>query len=33
VVHVETLLSIPLAWVLGPAGSLSAGYVFGLLVR
>ena len=33
VVHAETLLSIPLAWVLGPAGSLSAGYVFGLLVR
>ena len=32
VVHVETLLSIPIAWVLGPAGSLSAGYVFGLLV-
>jgi PiT family inorganic phosphate transporter len=33
VVHLETLLSIPIAWVLGPAGSLSAGYVFGLLVR
>ncbi|HET8752496.1 MAG TPA: inorganic phosphate transporter [Gaiellaceae bacterium] len=33
VVHLETLLSIPLAWVLGPAGSLTAGYVFGLLVR
>jgi inorganic phosphate transporter, PiT family len=31
-VHVETLLSIPLAWVLGPAGSLTAGYAFGLLV-
>ncbi|MFL5959090.1 MAG: inorganic phosphate transporter [Gaiellaceae bacterium] len=33
VVHVETLLSIPLAWVLGPAGAISAGAVFGLLVR
>jgi PiT family inorganic phosphate transporter len=33
VVHAETLLSIPLAWVLGPAGSVGAGYVFGLLVR
>ncbi|HEU5477681.1 MAG TPA: inorganic phosphate transporter [Gaiellaceae bacterium] len=33
VVHLDTLLSIPVAWVLGPAGSLSAGYVFGLLVR
>jgi PiT family inorganic phosphate transporter len=32
-VHVETLLSIPLAWVLGPAGSLAGGDVFGLLVR
>ena len=32
-VHTRTLLSIPIAWVLGPAGSLSAGYVFGLLVR
>jgi inorganic phosphate transporter, PiT family len=33
VVHVETLLSIPLAWILGPAGALAAGYVFGLLAR
>ncbi|HZT93494.1 MAG TPA: inorganic phosphate transporter [Gaiellaceae bacterium] len=32
-VHLETLLSIPLAWVVGPAGSLTAGYLFGLLVR
>jgi PiT family inorganic phosphate transporter len=32
-VHLETLLSIPLAWVLGPAGAITAGYVFGLLVR
>jgi len=32
-VHLETLLSIPIAWVLGPAGSLAAGYAFGLLVR
>jgi PiT family inorganic phosphate transporter len=32
-VHVETLLSIPVAWILGPAGSIAAGYVFGLLVR
>ncbi len=32
-VHVQTLLSIPVAWVLGPAGSIAAGYVFGLLVR
>jgi inorganic phosphate transporter, PiT family len=32
-VHLETLLSIPLAWVLGPAGSLTAGYLFGLVVR
>jgi inorganic phosphate transporter, PiT family len=31
-VHVGTLLSIPVAWVLGPAGALTAGYVFGLLV-
>jgi PiT family inorganic phosphate transporter len=31
-VHVRTLLSIPVAWVLGPAGSIAAGYVFGLLV-
>ena len=33
VVHLETLLSIPIAWVLGPAGALAAGYVFSLLVR
>jgi PiT family inorganic phosphate transporter len=32
-VHTDTLLSIPLAWVLGPAGSIGAGYLFGLLVR
>jgi PiT family inorganic phosphate transporter len=32
-VHVETLLSIPIAWILGPAGSIAAGYGFGLLVR
>jgi PiT family inorganic phosphate transporter len=32
-VHLETLLSIPLAWILGPAGSLAAGYLFGLVVR
>jgi PiT family inorganic phosphate transporter len=32
-VHLETLLSIPLAWVLGPAGAITAGYMFGLLVR
>jgi PiT family inorganic phosphate transporter len=32
-VHLETLLSIPIAWVLGPVGSIAAGYVFGLLVR
>ncbi len=32
-VHVQTLLSIPVAWVLGPAGAIAAGYVFGLLVR
>ena len=32
-VHFETLLAIPIAWVLGPAGSIAAGYVFGLLVR
>ena len=33
VVHVGTLLSIPLAWVVGPAGSVAAGYALGLLVR
>jgi inorganic phosphate transporter, PiT family len=32
VVHTRTLLSIPVAWVIGPAGSLCAGYLFGLLV-
>jgi PiT family inorganic phosphate transporter len=32
-VHIETLLSIPIAWILGPAGSIGAGYAFGLLVR
>ena len=32
-VHTETLLSIPIAWVLGPAGAITAGYVFGLLVH
>jgi inorganic phosphate transporter, PiT family len=32
-VHLQTLLSIPIAWVLGPAASITAGYVFGLLVR
>ena len=32
-VHLATLLSILQGWVLGPAGALSAGYVFGLTVR
>jgi PiT family inorganic phosphate transporter len=32
-VHLQTLLSIPIAWVLGPVGSITAGYLFGLLVR
>jgi PiT family inorganic phosphate transporter len=32
-VHADTLLSIPLAWVLGPAGAIGAGYLFGLMVR
>jgi inorganic phosphate transporter, PiT family len=32
-VHLSTLFSILQGWVLGPAGSIAAGYVFGLLVR
>jgi PiT family inorganic phosphate transporter len=32
-VHLSTLLSILQGWVLGPAVSIGAGYVFGLLVR
>jgi PiT family inorganic phosphate transporter len=32
-VHLSTLLSIMQGWVLGPAGALAAGYVFGLTVR
>jgi PiT family inorganic phosphate transporter len=32
-VHLSTLLSILQGWVLGPAASIGAGYVFGLLVR
>jgi PiT family inorganic phosphate transporter len=32
-VHLSTLLSILQGWVLGPAGALAAGYVFGLTVR
>ena len=32
-VHLSTLLSILQGWVLGPAASIAAGYVFGLLVR
>jgi PiT family inorganic phosphate transporter len=32
-VHISTLLSILQGWVLGPAASIAAGYVFGLLVR
>jgi PiT family inorganic phosphate transporter len=32
-VHLETLTSILQGWVLGPALSIAAGYVFGLLVR
>jgi PiT family inorganic phosphate transporter len=31
-VHLSTLLSILQGWVLGPAASIAAGYVFGLLV-
>lgn len=32
-VHLATLLSILQGWVLGPAGALAAGFVFGLTVR
>jgi len=32
-VHLSTLLSILQGWVLGPAVSIAAGYVFGLFVR
>ena len=32
-VHLSTLLSILQGWVLGPAASIAAGYVFGLLGR
>jgi inorganic phosphate transporter, PiT family len=32
-VHLSTLLSILQGWVLGPAASIAAGYVFGLAVR
>jgi PiT family inorganic phosphate transporter len=32
-VHLSTLFSILQGWVLGPASSIAAGYVFGLLVR
>ena len=32
-VHLSTLLSTLQGWVLGPAASIAAGYVFGLLVR
>src|SRR5690242_4906898 len=32
-VHLSTLFSILQGWVLGPAVSIAAGYVFGLLVR
>jgi PiT family inorganic phosphate transporter len=32
-VHLSTLLSILQGWVLGPAASIAAGYVFGLTVR
>jgi len=32
-VHLSTLLSILQGWVLGPAGALGAGFVFGLTVR
>lgn len=32
-VHLRTLLSILQGWVLGPAGALAAGFVFGLTVR
>jgi inorganic phosphate transporter, PiT family len=32
-VHLSTLLSILQGWVLGPAGALAAGFVFGLMIR
>jgi inorganic phosphate transporter, PiT family len=32
-VHLSTLLSILQGWLLGPAASIGAGYLFGLLVR
>lgn len=32
-VHLSTLLSILQGWLLGPAASIAAGYVFGLLAR
>jgi phosphate/sulfate permease len=32
-VHLATLISILEGWVLGPALSIAAGFVFGLLVR
>jgi PiT family inorganic phosphate transporter len=32
-VHLSTLLSILQGWVLGPAGALASGFVFGLTVR
>ncbi|HZS29990.1 MAG TPA: inorganic phosphate transporter [Gaiellaceae bacterium] len=32
-VHLSTLVSILQGWLLGPAGALAAGYVFGLTVR
>jgi inorganic phosphate transporter, PiT family len=32
-VHLSTLFSILQGWVLGPAASIAAGYVLGLLVR
>jgi hypothetical protein len=32
-VHLSTLFSILQGWVLGPAASIAAGYVFGLTVR
>jgi PiT family inorganic phosphate transporter len=32
-VHLQTLYSILQGWVLGPAVSIAAGYLFGLLIR
>ena len=32
-VHLATLVSILQGWVLGPAGALAAGLVFGLTIR